>query len=56
MNDPIAITLRAIIVLFAAAGLLFVSGATLAGVLPGFAAAAYALIFMSVGAVGVFGR
>ena len=55
MNDPIAITLRAIIGVFSAAGVLGVSLCMLAGVLPGGVAVAYCIAFLFAGAVAVLG-
>ena len=55
MNDPIAITLRAIIGALSAAGVLGVSLCVLAGVLPGGAAVAYCIAFLFAGAVAVLG-
>jgi hypothetical protein len=55
MTDPIALALRVIIGVVAAAGVLFVAVAMLAGALPGFAAVAYSMCFLMAGAVGVLG-
>lgn len=53
MTDPIAITLRTIIVLLAAVGA--VSVLLIASALPPFGVACYLLTFAAIAAVGIFG-